>query len=66
MNNAMLKSKKGKTMVKEELLAYLLSSNMESNLSILYKDGKPTLVHKYNSKEASWNDSSFCYISNAN
>lgn len=50
MNNAMLKSKKGKTMVKEELLAYLLSSNMESNLSILYKDGKPTLVHKYNSK----------------
>lgn len=45
-----LTSKKGKEMTKEELLAYLLSANAESNLSILYKDGKPTLVHKYNSQ----------------
>lgn len=48
MNNAMLKSKKGTQMTKEELLVYLLSSNAESNLSIIYKDGKPVLVHKHN------------------
>lgn len=48
MNNAMLKSKKGKTMSKEELLAYLLTENKEQNLSILYKEGKPVLVHKHN------------------
>ena len=46
--NSVLTSKKGKTMVKEELLAYLLSSNMEGNLSIIYKDGKPVHVHKHN------------------
>lgn len=46
--NAMLRSKKGKTMSKEELLAYLLTANKEENLSILYKEGKPTLVHKHN------------------
>ena len=43
-----LKSKKGNTMSKEELLASLQSANAEKNLSILYKEGKPTLVHKYN------------------
>ena len=48
MNNAMLKSKKGKEMTREELLASLLSANAEKNLSILYKEGKPVLVHKYN------------------
>lgn len=48
MNNAMLKSKKGKTLTKEELLASLLSANAENNLSIIYTDGKPVLVHKYN------------------
>ena len=48
MNNTMLKSKKGKTMTRGELLASLLSANVEQNLSILYKDGKPTLVHKHN------------------
>lgn len=48
MNNAMLKSKKGKTMTREELLAYLLLENKDQNLSILYKDGKPVLVHKHN------------------
>ena len=46
--NTVLKSKKGKTMSKEELLASLLTANKEQNLSILYKEGKPTLVHKYN------------------
>ena len=46
--NAVLTSKKGKTMSKEELLASLLTANKEQNLSILYKEGKPTLVHKYN------------------
>ena len=46
--NAVLKSKGGKEMTREELLAYLQSSNAESNLSILYKEGKPVLVHKYN------------------
>ena len=45
-----LTSKKGKTMQKEELLAYLLLANQDSNLSIIYKDGKPTLVHKYNAQ----------------
>ena len=48
MNNTMLRSKKGKEMQKEELLAYLIMENQDSNLSIIYKDGKPTLVHKYN------------------
>ena len=48
MNNAMLKSKKGITMVREELLAYLLLENKDQNLSIIYKDGKPVLVHKHN------------------
>ena len=46
--NTVLKSKKGKTLSKEELLASLLSANAEQNLSILYKEGKPTLVHKNN------------------
>lgn len=46
--NAVLRSKKGKTMNKEELLASLLSANAENNLSILYKEGKPTLVHQHN------------------
>ena len=46
--NTVLKSKKGKEMTREELLAYLLLENKEQNLSILYKDGKPILVHKYN------------------
>ena len=50
MNNTMLKSKKGKTITRGELLASLLSANVENNLSILYKDGKSTLVHKYNAK----------------
>ena len=48
MNNTMLKSKKGKTMTRGELLASLLSANVEQNLSILYKEGKPVLVHKHN------------------
>ena len=43
-----LKSKKGNTMSREELLSSLQSANAEKNLSILYKEGKPTLVHKYN------------------
>ena len=43
-----LKSKKGNTMTREELLSSLQSANAEKNLSILYKEGKPTLVHKYN------------------
>ena len=43
-----LTSKKGKKMSKEELLASLLSANAENNLSIIYKDGKPVLVHKHN------------------
>lgn len=46
--NAVLRSKKGKEMTREELLASLQSANAEKNLSILYKEGKPTLVHKYN------------------
>ena len=46
--NTILRSKKGNTLSKEELLASLLSANAENNLSILYKEGKPTLVHKYN------------------
>ena len=46
--NAVLRSKKGKEMQKEELLAYLLLANQDSNLSIIYTDGKPVLVHKYN------------------
>ena len=46
--NTVLTSKKGKEMTKEELLSYLLITNTESNLSILYKEGKPVLVHKYN------------------
>ena len=48
--NTVLKSKKGKEMSKEELLASLLSANAENNLSIIYKDGKPTLVHKHNAQ----------------
>ena len=48
MLNLILTSKKGNTMSKEELLASLLSANAENNLSIIYKDGKPVLVHKYN------------------
>ena len=43
-----LKSKKGNTLTREELLSSLQSANAEKNLSILYKEGKPTLVHKYN------------------
>ena len=50
MNNTMLKSKKGKEMTREELLAYLLLENKDQNLSIIYKDGKPVLVHKYNAQ----------------
>ena len=50
MNNTMLKSKKGNKITRGELLASLLSANVEQNLSILYKDGKPTLVHKYNAQ----------------
>lgn len=46
--NAVLRSKKGKTLTREELLASLLSANSENNLSILYKEGKPVLVHKHN------------------
>lgn len=46
--NTILTSKKGNTLTKEELLASLLSANAENNLSILYKEGKPTLVHKHN------------------
>ena len=46
--NTMLKSKKGNTITREELLAYLLLENKECNLSIIYKNGKPVLVHKYN------------------
>ena len=46
--NTVLRSKKGKTISKEELLASLLAANKEQNLSILYKEGKPTLVHKHN------------------
>ena len=46
--NAVLRSKKGKEMTREELLASLLSANAENNLSILYTEGKPTLVHKHN------------------
>ena len=46
--NAMLRSKKGKEMTREELLAYLLLENKKDNLSILYKEGKPVLVHKHN------------------
>ena len=45
-----LTSKKGNKMTKGELLASLLSANVNQNLSILYKDGKPTLVHKYNAQ----------------
>ena len=48
MNNTILKSKKGTQMTREELLSSLQSANAEKNLSILYKEGKPTLVHKYN------------------
>ena len=43
-----LKSKKGNTLSKEELLSSLQSANAENNLSILYKEGKPVLVHKHN------------------
>ena len=43
-----LKSNKGNTLTREELLSSLQSANAEKNLSILYKEGKPTLVHKYN------------------
>ena len=46
--NTILRSKKGNTLSKVELLAYLLTANKEQNLSILYKEGKPTLVHKHN------------------
>lgn len=46
--NTVLRSKKGNTLSKEELLASLLTANKEQNLSILYKEGKPTLVHKHN------------------
>ena len=50
MMNTILKSNKGNTLSKEELLASLLSANAENNLSILYKEGKPTLVHKHNAQ----------------
>ena len=43
-----LKSKKGNKITREELLSSLQSANAENNLSILYKEEKPTLVHKYN------------------
>ena len=43
-----LKSKKGNTLTREELLSSLKSANAEKNLSILYKEGKPVLVHKHN------------------
>ena len=46
--NTVLRSKKGNTLTREELLASLLSANAENNLSILYKEGKPVLVHKHN------------------
>lgn len=46
--NTVLTSKKGNTLTKEELLASLQSANNAQNLSIIYKDGKPTLVHKHN------------------
>ena len=46
--NTILTSKKGNKMTKEELLASLQSANAEKNLSILYTEGKPTLVHKHN------------------
>lgn len=48
MENIILVSNKGNKISKEELLASLQSANAEGNLSILYKDGKPTLVHKHN------------------
>ena len=47
-NITTLTSNKGNTLSKEELLASLLTANAENNLSILYKEGKPTLVHKHN------------------
>ena len=46
--NTILRSKKGNTLTREELLTSLKSANAENNLSIIYKDGKPTLVHKHN------------------
>ena len=46
--NAVLTSKKGTKLTREELLASLQSANAENNLSILYKEGKPVLVHKHN------------------
>ena len=48
--NAVLTSKKGTKLTREELLSSLQSANAEKNLSILYKEGKPTLVHKYNAQ----------------
>ena len=48
MENIILVSNKGNKISKDELLASLQSANAEGNLSILYKEGKPTLVHKYN------------------
>ena len=48
--NTVLRSKKGNTLTREELLASLQSANAEQNLSIIYKDGKPTLVHKHNAQ----------------
>ena len=48
--NTVLTSKKGKTMTREELLSSLQYANAEKSLSILYKDGKPTLVHKHNAQ----------------
>ena len=48
--NTVLTSKKGKEMTREELLYSLQYANAEKNLSILYKDGKPTLVHKHNAQ----------------
>ena len=50
MNNTVLTSKKGTKMTREELLSSLQYANAEKNLSILYKDGKPTLVHKHNAQ----------------
>ena len=46
--NAVLTSKKGTKLTREELLSSLQSANAENNLSILYKEGKPVLVHKHN------------------
>lgn len=46
----LLTSKKGKEMTREELLSSIQYANAEKNLSILYKDGKPTLVHKHNAQ----------------